>query len=167
MKRTFIINICLGIILAIISGCSMADKVTYTQSGSMVGLKKYAWMTDSPQIRGEIRTDKWSLDSEIRQEINDGLAAKGYVKITEGKPDFYINYKLSIVTQENVLFDNDVNPAVETLDKGSLIIEAVDPGSKTAIWQGEQKAKVYRYDFVDTRIRFVENSIREILSEFP
>ncbi|MBN2830691.1 MAG: hypothetical protein JXL82_00215 [Candidatus Omnitrophica bacterium] len=65
------------------------------------------------------------------------------------------------------MFKNEVSPAVKEMDKGALVIEAFNSRTQALIWQGEQKAKIYRYDFVDSRLQFVKNSIRQILSNFP
>lgn len=167
MKRFFINSLCFIAVLFIAAGCTIIQKPTYIKSGNMAGLKSYAWLSDSPQITGDVRTDKTSVDSQIRRSIDSELASKGFVKADKDKADFYIDYKLSILTQKDILFNNEVSPATEDVDKGSLAIEAVDPSSKTSLWRGEQKAKVYRYDFVDRRMGFVKNSIRQILSNFP
>ncbi|MBM3243455.1 MAG: DUF4136 domain-containing protein [Candidatus Omnitrophica bacterium] len=166
MKRILAsLFICLAITLA--SGCATIQKPTYMQAGSMEGLKSYAWLNDTHQIDGEIRTDKYSLDAQIKKSIDDALSSKGYVKVAKERADFYINYKLSILTENKVMFNNEVSPEIKEMDRGSMMIEAVDARSKTLIWQGEQRAKVYRYDFVDNRISFVKNSIRQILNNFP
>ncbi|MGA2775395.1 MAG: DUF4136 domain-containing protein [Candidatus Omnitrophota bacterium] len=167
MKKVLISTLYLGMVLAIVNGCTTIQKVTYTKSGSMAGLKNYAWLTDSPQIVGELRTDKWSVDSQIRRQIDNELASKSYVKTIKSKADFYINYKLSVLTQENILFSKEIGSSVEEMDKGSLAIEAIDPRSEMPIWRGEQKAKTYRYDFIESRLNLIKNSIRQILSNFP
>ena len=167
MKKFILVCFALGLVFVLASGCATIQKPTFTQSVSMRGLRTYAWMSDLHQIDGEIRTDKYALDAQIRKSVEDVLSSMGYAKAAKEKADFYVNYKLSILTENKVMFKNEVSPAIKEMDKGSMIIEAINPRTQQVIWQGEQRAKVYRYDFVDSRIGFVKGSIRQILSNFP
>jgi hypothetical protein len=88
-KRLFVITL-----LGFLWGCQ-AIKVSqdYDPAKDFYSLQTYAWRMDSRFETGDIRVDNPLLHDRIRAAVNQSLLNKGYRRISEGKPDFYVSYK--------------------------------------------------------------------------
>lgn len=191
MKNIYLVNF--AVILFFISGCSTI-KVTsdFNPTVSFSGLKSYEWIPDVPEKTGDSRIDgNTLLHSRVRKAVDNGLASKGYEKIKTGKPDFWVTYHVTLDKQTKIetinsyhhygsgwgwryrrsyspfstLYGNDT--FVYIYDQGSLIIDIVEPESRTLIWRGSATDKVNFSHSPEQKEQKINEAVEKLLEKFP
>ena len=180
MKMSSILQFLTILALVMFAGCITTQVSSeYDSAADFSRLQTYAWVDDRPQISGETLTDNFQLNSFIRDEIERGLTDKGYNKQPQGPSDFFLRYHLAI--EENVkistldysshdrtgLGSNSSTAPIQEYDRGTLLVEIIDPQTKRPLWRGTAQVELYRYTARIMKNQGVKKAIRAILDRFP
>jgi hypothetical protein len=173
-------------LLGFLWGCqSIQVNQDYDMSKDFSSLKTYEWQTKTQPETGDIRVDNSLLDARIRSAINDSLSKRGYQRITQGKPDFYVAYKYQI---RRKIGSDDVRMGVgfglgsrgsfggvgvssgrdiSEYDEGVLVIDLKDASSGDLMWRGTGTAVVKQQSKPEEITKGVNEAVEKILSQFP
>jgi Domain of unknown function (DUF4136) len=148
---------------------------------SFGGYGTFFWMTPKAGMSdGDIGLSNPRLDRTVRNAIESTLVARGFVKTTDGSPDFRVAYILSIdprteITQLNRFYgygsdwtDAYVWPNnVQVHEDGTLIIDVIDDRTKEMVWRGIGSGEIDRTRPEDTQAKNVTQAVEKILKRFP
>ena len=167
-------------------GCqSIQVSQDYDISKDFSSLKTYEWQTKTQPETGDIRVDNPLLDARIRSAINDSLSKKGYQRITQGKPDFYVAYKYQV--RSKIESDDvgvgvgfgwgsrsryggiglDTGRYISEYDEGVLVIDLNDASKGDLLWRGTGTARVNQHSKPEEITKGVNEAVEKILSQFP
>ncbi len=167
-------------------GCqSIQVSQDYDLSKDFSSLKTYEWQTKTQPKTGDIRVDNPLLDARIRSAINDSLSKKGYKRITQEKPDFYVAYNYQI--RSKIESDDvgmgvgfgwgsrrrfggiavDTGRYISEYDEGVLVIDLNDASKGDLLWRGTGTARVNQHSKPEEITKGVNEAVEKILSQFP
>ena len=108
----------------------------------------------------------------IESEVEKGLEAGGFKKLTTGKPDFYLNYHARVqekVEPQVVTYSCGHTICGSGVDmnrvrEGTLILDIIQAEDNDVVWQGTAVA-----NGVDpsNRKEAIETAVKQLLSVFP
>ncbi|MGY0216758.1 DUF4136 domain-containing protein [Endozoicomonadaceae bacterium StTr2] len=175
------------LLFTILSGCASQNvDWDYDPSHTLSNLKTYAWL-DTDQ-------SKLGYDSEgltrqrIRTAVDRELTAKGFQRIQldagespAGKVDFLINDRTEVKVRQQQevtklyggygyypwITGFGVEATTRQYEQGTLIIDVIDPQTRTLIWTGNSWSRLSKRSTPEERIAKVNKAINLILSGFP
>ncbi|MGH8495436.1 MAG: DUF4136 domain-containing protein [Gammaproteobacteria bacterium] len=154
--------ICLPVaVLALLGGCAphIEIQTDYNRAADFSALHTFAWQDSAVSATREYDPDiVRRVDSIIRSNVDENLAAKGYRQVSESEPDFLVSYHVVLTEEEDPRLYEERANVFETTDigsgdtfkiyredlrinegiirKGTLIVFFLEPDSKRLIWQG-------------------------------
>lgn len=166
--------ICIFLFLAVAAGCSPIYGVSYDYDRNVDfgRLLTYDWLPvpEKAEISG--------IDvKRIQRSVDAGLAAKG-LKLSSGSPDFSIAEHLVKKDKVNVTsWGYEYGPygrywrpdgvSVYQYEEGTIILDFVDPRSKSLIWRGTAKSAFDDATTPEKRDRLIQEAVEKILEKFP
>lgn len=182
IKHWYLIPLC----LLIYSCSSWVIDVDYDDTLTFSGLKRYAWVPDTPVKSGNPAIDSNTLlQDRIRQDIVTWLETHGY-SYNPTNPDFLIAYQIIVENKTKMTVMNDyydyplrwgyryplrtVNTPRQTVyeyRQGTLIIDMVNPATRKLMWRGSATDEVKQSSSIEQRNQRVREAVDEILQRFP
>ncbi|MFO7605258.1 MAG: DUF4136 domain-containing protein [Desulfurivibrionaceae bacterium] len=179
-KRLIVITL-----LGFLWGCqSIKVSQDYNPARDFYSLETYAWQMETQPETGDIRVDNPLLHDRIRAAVNQSLLDKGYRKISEGKPDFYVSYKYgthSRIESDGVGFGlgfgwggrsrfggigvGTGSPAREQ-DERVLAVDLKDEQGNL-LWRGVGTAPFEQHAGPEEITKEINAMVEKILSQFP
>jgi len=179
-------NVIFLTVLAIFIGCSGIEvSQDFDVTADFSNLKTFDWYLAKQKKTGDLRVDNPLLDSRIRKAVNRSLGQKGFQRIFQGTPDFYVGYKYGIFTRigsERVRtgigfgfggsgsfggIGIGTGSDVRGYDEGMLVIDITDTKNKKLLWRGTGTRRVSRHSDPKKITKEVNENIEKILSQFP
>jgi len=170
------------ILLTFLTGCatSMQVQSSHNSSADFSNLKTYQWGKVAPLDVDKSRVDVSEVDARIRRTVDNELAAKGFKKVSSGG-DFLVTYhaaldtKVDITQQDVYAADGMTSDAawmgteeVKTvIDKGSLVLDIVDPSSKKVIWRTSASKTVELDVSPAKKDARAKEAVQQMLANFP
>lgn len=99
----------------------------------------------------------------IDDMIQEQLDKRGFTLVTEGKPSFYVAYRIHRKLQATY----DVDPHGQMIEEGSIVIDAVDPDTDKIIWRGIASAQLNVTYTPEVRRQRVQFGINKLMQKFP
>jgi len=179
-------NVIFLTILTFFIGCSgIQVSQDYDVVAEFSNLKTFDWYLAKQKKTGDLRVDNPLLDSRIRRSVDKSLAQKGYKKISQGTPDFYVGYKYGIRTRigsERVStgigfgfggsrsfgsIGIGTGSDVREYDEGMLVIDITDTKNGKLLWRGTGTRRVSRHSDPEKITKEVNKNVEKILAQFP
>jgi hypothetical protein len=165
----------LAIVLMVLAGCaSMTIRTDYDQDVDFAKYKTFDWLPKSGPLAPGRQLLNPFMEERVKSAIETQLASKGYVRETEGKPNFRIAIHAGARDQLNVTdYGYHYGPRgrwgsryveVYTYKEGTLILDFVDPRLQQLIWRGWAVGALAGPEQVEEQIT---DSVRRILDKFP
>jgi len=178
----------LSIIILIVSGCSTIQVTSeYNSKRDFSDLKSYAWFNDKDSPSDNLRINNELVIGSVRDAIKESLVSKGFVETARDQADFLISWFGAI--EQKVKIENITNfyapygygtlyrdPALNTqaqakvikeYEKGSLIIDFLDPKSNTLMWRGIGQDRIVEGQSVENIKENLHLAVSQILANFP
>ena len=182
-----------AVLLMASAACAPTLKVgyDYDRGANFTAYHTYDWLSGEQEKTGDMRTDNSAVDMRIRMAVGAQLLSKGYRRLYEEKPDFYVTYHIGLKdmapTVSTQYYSNGmagrpfsysadtrstgnekptINEAPAYLT-GSLLIDIIDAASNQLVWRGIAAAEV------DTSLTSAERDertrtiVHKMLSHFP
>lgn len=172
--------------LFIFLGCSAVQvSQDYLNNANFFNLKTYRWKSEEQKPTGNKRLDNPFLVKRIRSAIEDALAAQGYSKITDGKPDFFISYDYSLKskiesrdtgTSFGFGFGSfghfgrlgvNTGKEIRQYDQATLIIDFINAGNEELLWRGMGTRRAAEHTTPEKETKTVNEMVTKILDQFP
>ena len=165
--------------------------VDHDPKASFQGLKTYAWMARPAPKPGEEEIYTPQLKSNVERAVVRELKRRGFTQ-TSSNPDFLVGWYAAIndaVETSSVgsyygyaegagwdarysrggrqYVSGGVRLRRYEYEKGSLIVDVVDPKTKRPIWRGTASAEVFPDWSEGKRRARIDTAIGMLLQEFP
>jgi hypothetical protein len=157
----------------------------YDPETDFAKLKTFDWQSETQQKTGDVRVDDQLIDSRIRKATERAFTTKGYQRVTQMTPDFYISYQY--VIQQKIKTDNvrtgigigygsrgryggigvSSGADVSSYDEGLLVIDVIDSGSGKLLWRGKATRSVSSHSDPEKTTQAVNEAVEKILNQFP
>ena len=155
------------------STVSVKSSAKYDPKFDYTRFKTFNWM---PRAETSDNLQQTVIAAEvghmIEAEVEKGLEARGFKKLTAGKPDFYLNYHARIqekvepqaVTYScgNTICTGGVD--MNRIREGTLILDIIQAETNDVVWQGTSVAVV---GDPSKRKEIIETAVSQMLSIFP
>jgi len=167
-----------GMVIAVsaCSGVAVQSSAKYDPNIDYASFKTFSWLpreTGAEVLQGTAITAEASR--MIESELEKGLEAKGFKKLTTGKPDFYLNYhayvqqkiepRVIAVTCGTRICGTQIDQ--DQIREGTLVLDIVQPDSKEVVWRGTAVAQSVEAVDSSQRKEIIETAIRQLLNVFP
>ena len=171
----------------IVAGCAQL------QTGSEIddatdfsALKTFSWLHDVDQPAEDVRLNDPKVRQTVRGAVEESLSAKGYVRVDRQQADFLVTWFGAIeqkIKKENI--DHFYSPygygtlyrdpvlntgspqKIREYEKGTIIIDIVDPKSQKLIWRGSGSGRLAEDQPEQTALRNLNRSVTKIIAPFP
>lgn len=164
-------------------GCSgIQVSQDYDPATSFGSLERFRWETTVQESTGDPRLDNPLRDSRIRKAVERVLKEKGLAPSKDGGATFLIRYREALnkklesaggigfgigsYGRHGGVAIGTGNNLRETED-ASLIIDFLDPESKTLLWRGTGTRRFKGYDDPAKASRDINQLVEKILEQFP
>ena len=160
--------------LSFINCSTLSVNTDYDKSVSFSGLKTYAWMPAPQKLRDDPRVDWEVLDTRVKSAVEEVLSAKGFSKLTSGKPDFLVGYnvtldKKAIATTLDSTYAATRPPGWASFDyeQGTLILNILEADTHKLMWQSRARDEVSFVANPEKKKERVSKAVRLMLENFP
>ena len=166
--------------LVLVLGCSsLRVSVDYDPTEDFSTYRTYTWFPREQRETGDYRVDNPLLDARIRSAVDQVLAGKGYRKVQDRSPDFFVLYYLSVEDKLDIYTVNRgyydywgygvslPETRVRQYEEGTLVIDVANAKVKELTWRGVGKSRLRRNPTPKQTTQEVEQAVSEILKSFP
>ena len=169
--------------LAVVSACAPIEIETeHDRSIDFSTLHSYDWLRETRIESGHPRLDDPVLHNRVRSAVERELAAMGFERIFEGRPDFWVSYHLSLRSRldsqsisrgvGHAVGDSwgpgpDRHTAIHEYEKGTLIIDVVDARLERLVFRGAAKKRLEDNPSAEKSRQNIREAVEGILGEFP
>jgi hypothetical protein len=183
----------LAVLLMASAACASSLKVgyDYDRGINFTAYHTYDWLSDEQEKTGDRRADNSAMDMRIRAAVGGQLLSKGYRRLYDEKPDFYVTYHIGLKdmapTVSTQYYSNGmagtpfsysvdtrsarnekptINEAPASLT-GSLLIDIIDAASNQLVWRGIAAGEVDPALPSAERDERTRTIVHKMLSHFP
>ena len=179
MARTLGGNVASITVLSLLLGGCAASMAIQAEGDPAVSFDSYGTYAWSPNQRasGDVRVTP-ALTTQIRDDIDQHLADKGYVRVDTGA-DFSVTWLVTIegetIVQTLDYYSGsnfkatvgNTGPTARRYEEGMLIIDVMEGQSDRLIWRGTATAEVRQRPSMEERSSRVADAVQKVLAEFP
>jgi hypothetical protein len=157
------------------AGCATMNVNSYLERGAdLRQYRTYDWGPVAHLSTGDPRLDNNRFfDERVRAQVEKELASRGFEKAAQ--PDMLVHYHASISQEIDVrefddsdsyCADHDCRPFI--YDKGSLIVDLVEPRTDRLLWRGWAEGSIEgvidNQSWMESRI---DETVARILNRLP
>ena len=169
--------------LLAISCSSLKVSQDYDMSVDFSQYRSYDLYPEPQPKTGDVRIDNPLMDARIRQAIDDTLNKMDFNRVSGQKPDFLVNYYLTIRTKlESSVYTTGAGyhayqhpfwggvhyqTTFREFDQGMLTIDIIDAESNRLIWRGIGTRRVREHQDPERTTAVVNETVARILAQFP
>ncbi len=159
------------------AGCAAGIQVEmdYDPGQDFSNFKNYAW-------HDQVSAPNQLVETRIRSAIDDGLAARGYLRVeSAGDADFRVSF--TAVAEQALKFDSvsssmtyrrrgwgagvGTTTRVREYTRGTLIIDVIDSSGENLLWRGASARKLLQERTPEDKDRDAREIVTAILQQFP
>ena len=150
--------------------------------------RTYAWYPSGSPPTGDPRLDSPLFHGRIEAALDRALGERGYGRMEDRTPDFFLNYHLSTEERLDVRTMNRgyvggphgrgwggagwggvgwTETTVNEYEEGTLVIDFIDTSSRRLAWRGSGTRRLSRDPRPDRVTQRVNEAVDEILTQFP
>lgn len=167
--------------LALLASCQTPIQVgaDFRRNFRFSSVQTYAWLPDPPGHAGDPVLHNDLIDERVRGAVDRKLQEMGYRRVAE-KADIYVTYYLGLETQVNArmvsstyhyaggfLDRHSTNRAISQYERGTLLIDLLEPTTRRLVWRGTASARVRRQTDPAERDRKIDDAVDKTLAQFP
>ena len=177
------------VLAALGTACSsVRTQYDFDPSADFSAWRTYAWYPSGSPPTGDPRLDNPLLHGRIEAAVDRTLGDRGFTRLEDGTPDFYVNYHLSTEERLDVRTINRTyvggprgrrwggagwggvgwtETRVDQFEEGTLVIDFVDSSLRRLVWRGSGTRRLSRDPQPDRLTGRVNEAVDEILGQFP
>ena len=162
------VGLCAAMLFCSSLGLAQDVKYNYMPGTNFGKYHTYKWA----QVQGGAHPDQ-ILNAEIKQDIDNTLAMKGFTQATTGEPDLYVVYQIA-VDQERQWnawgmrgFGGMGQATSSTISNGTLVVDFYDASNKQQIWRGDATKTLDPSGNQQKNARNLQKAITKLLKNFP
>lgn len=154
-------------------GATLAQDIKYNfmPGTDFSKYKTYQWISESNPHPNQI------IDQQIKEAVDQQLAAKGLTKVDGEKADLNVGYQVSIdqERQWNAYgggmgwrFGGGMATATSsTIQVGTLVLDVYDPAAKELIWRGQATKTLNPSSNPEKNQHNLNGAMAKLLKNFP
>jgi hypothetical protein len=166
--------------LWIATGCtSVAVDADWNTQARFDALSTWAWLTEPTPPTESDSADTAIVRRRIQNAVDAELGARGYRRVEDEAPDFYVAYHVAVERriEAHTLYDGYpggvwVGPMwaetiIDEYELGTLLLDVIDPRLHEVIWRGRAQARVSELRSPEQRDALVRKVVAKLLALFP
>jgi hypothetical protein len=175
----------LAALTAALLACAGVDvSEDYEPDTDFSGYQTFDWFPGGRAASGNPEVDSPFLDRRVKDALVRELSSRGFVKVEDRTPDFFVNYHVSVrqkLSSSGLSVGYGVGswgshggvgigvgtPAVRTYDEGTLVIDVLDAESKRLVWRGTGSQAVKSSPKPEETTAAVDRAVAAIVAPFP
>lgn len=182
------IRITFAVLLAImLAGCSQVQTSSKVDAGTDFSvLETFSWLTEADPEAEDIRLNDPRIGQTIRDAVEQVLSGKGYRKVERDQADFLVVWFGGIekkIRKENIdhfyapygygtlyrapELRNDESRASLEYEEGTVIIDALDPQTRSILWRGSGSGRLVEGQQEQIALNNLRSSVKKIVQPFP
>lgn len=147
----------------------------------------YAWYP-AESVERDLRFDSPLIRGRVEAAVDRVLASRGFRRVDDASPDFYVNFHLATDRRLDVRTLNRMygpgpgrrgwgapgwqgvgwtETRVREVDEGILVIDIIDAAAARLAWRGTATQRLPRNPTPATISRQMDAAVQEILARFP
>ena len=174
-------------ILVIMAGCAQLQTASeIDDTVDFTTLHTYSWLHDVDTPAKDVRLNDPKVRQTIRTAVEQSLSSKGYEQVAPLQADFLVTWFGAIeqkIKKESIdhfyapygygtlyrdpVLNTESPRAIGEYEKGTIIIDFVDPKSQKVIWRGSGSGRLAEDQPAQTALRNLNRSVTKILAPFP
>jgi hypothetical protein len=156
----------------------------YEPGTDFSGYRTFDWFPGGRAASGNPEVDNPFLDRRVRDALVRELGSRGFIKVEDRTPDFFVNYHVSVrekVSSSGISLGTGVGswgssggvgvgvstPSVRTYEEGTLVIDVLDAESKRLVWRGTGSQAVKSSPKPEETTAAVDRAVAAIVAQFP
>ena len=153
------------------SGVALAQDVHYNfmPGTDFSKFHTYKWV----EIQGNVHPNQ-IVDQEIRQAIDQQMAAKGLTKTEGSNADLYVGYQCAL-DKERQWNAYGTGPGwgrmgtatSSTIENGTLVVDMYDPTTKQLVWTGQATKTLNPSGNQQKDMERLDKAMKKLLKDFP
>ncbi|MFQ5937841.1 MAG: DUF4136 domain-containing protein [Acidiferrobacterales bacterium] len=158
---------------------------SHDRSADFASLKTYAWVPHEMEDPATSSIDQEFVQSRVHEAVDAELTAKGYKKLSSGRPDFWIDWGAMIGSKLRVSTETPMHDAALTglqssvsvgaapqvyasdVDEGTLILRFVNPRTSRVIWRATAEEVVNVSWGKRKKTAKIKKAVSKMLRLFP
>jgi len=164
--------------LGLAAGCATTMNVgsSIERGVDLHQFRTYSWGPADTSSTGDARLDNNRFfDERVRVQVEKELARRGFEKTAAQQPDLLVHYHARVSQEidvrefdasESYCADHDCRPFI--YEKGTLLIDLVDPGTDKVLWRGWAESSfdgaIDNQSWMESRI---DEAVTKILARLP
>ncbi len=176
----------LVLVLAAMSVTYAQDvRTNYVPGTDWSKYRTYAWADEVQGVPRVGANVDQILDTQVKQAIDAQMAAKGFTKINEGKPDLLLGYQLMIDPEKQINGFGDswggwggwgpwgggnfgsFSAQTSTNYVGTFIVGIYDPAAKKLVWIGGAQHAIEPSKKPEKNQEKLNKGAQKLLKDFP
>ena len=174
-------------IFLIVAGCAQLQTGSeINEAIDFTALKTFSWLHDVDTPAEDVRLNDPKVRQTIRTAVEQSLSSKGYEQVDRQQADFLVTWFGAIeqkIKKENIdhfyapygygtlyrdpVLNTESPRAIGEYEKGTILIDFVDPKSQKLIWRGSGSGRLAENRPEQTALRNLNRSVTKILAPFP
>lgn len=149
-------------------------------------LLAYGWFDMKDASLEGVRVDNPEVAEWVKVSVDKELKKKGYVKATQGQPDFLISWfgavetKVKVESISHLYSSYGYGPVASSMPlevqkgdtsreykEGTILLDVLDPVSHTMLWRGSGTDRVLQDLDKEEVALYVNRLVKNILKSFP
>ncbi len=180
--------LCTAPLLLLAACSSVRTSYDFDPDADFASWQSYAWFPVDPAPTGDPRVDNPFLHRRVEAAIDRVLAARGFRKVTDHAPDFFVNYhlftdsRLDVRTVDRIYATGPrgrswagagwggtgwTETRIQQVDEGTLVIDLIDVAMRSVAWRGTGTRRIARDPQPERQTQRVNEAVDEILALFP
>ncbi len=177
-----------ALVLALVA-CSMTYaqdvRTNYMPGTDWSKYHTYAWVDEVQGVPALGGHPDQILDAQVKQAIDSQMAAKGFTKVVEGKPDLLLGYQLMIDQEKQIngLGDNwggwgggwgpwgggfgTFSASTSSNYIGTFVVGMYDPAAKKLVWIGGAQHAIEPSKKPEKNVQRLNKGAQKLLKDFP
>jgi Domain of unknown function (DUF4136) len=171
-SRSIQLGLALGVAL-FVSGAALAQDVKYNfmPGTDFSKYHTYKWVTENNGHPDQI------VDQQIKQAIDQQLAAKGLTKTDGGDADLFVGYQVSVDNEKQWnaygggmgwrMGGGMATATSSTIQVGTLVLDIYDPAAKALVWRGQATKTLNPSKDPQKNQDRINKAMAKLLKNFP
>lgn len=190
-RRPLLFGVLAALFAAQAGAQKLEIKTNKAKDANFKAIKTYAWLPPIPAIRNVApdavtnpSLSQEALGPHIVAAVDRELASRGLVQAAAGTADVNVAYFAALtvgfsqtylgeyygyVTGWGSPIPYGMAPSTSSniYEKGTVLIDVIDPGAKRAIWRGAARTRVSQELTLDKRIERINEATGRMFKDFP
>jgi hypothetical protein len=175
------------IVLLMISGCGgVAVQTETANDANFAGFSSYEWLDVASVDAGGVRANSPEVAAWVKASVDRQLLNKGYVKSTNGQPDFLLSWlggvekKVKVESIDHLYSSYGYGPVAASMPlenmkggmereykEGTILLDVLDPKTHKMLWRGSGTAKLLQGMKKEDAALYVDRLVKNICKAIP